>query len=102
VHLALLDAAGGTRRRAGFDAEGRLRSLEVLDAGGALLWRAEFDDYAPVDGVPFAHALALEVVAVGTRAEIFLRDVELNPELDPDIFRLRQPEAGEGGAGPGA
>ena len=82
--------------------EGHLRSLEALDTGEALVWRAEFDDYAPVDGIPFAHALALEMVEGGTRAEISLRDVELNPELEPSIFRLRQPEVGEGGAGPGA
>jgi outer membrane lipoprotein-sorting protein len=55
-----------------------------------------------VDGQPFAHALTLDVAAGDTRAEISLRDVELNPELPPDIFRLRQPAAGDGGAGPGA
>jgi hypothetical protein len=96
VSLEFADAAGRLRRRAGFDAEGRLRWLEVLDGADALLWRAEFDGYAPVGGEPFAHAVSLEVAAGRTRAEISLRDVELNPELPPDIFRLRAPEgAGE-------
>ncbi len=97
VHLHLVDAEGATVRRAGFDREARLRWLEALGPEEALIWRAELGDYAPIDGTPFAHALALEVAAGDTRAEISLRDVELNPELPPDIFRLRAPEAREGG-----
>jgi hypothetical protein len=92
VSLELADAAGRLRRRAGFDAEGRLRWLEALDGADALVWRAEFDEYAAVGGEPFAHAVSIEVSAGRTRAEISLRDVELNPELPPDIFRLRAPE----------
>ena len=64
----------------------------MLDGAEALVWRAEFDEYATVGGEPFAHAVSLEVTAGRTRAEISLRDVELNPELPPDIFRLRAPE----------
>ena len=97
VRLDLADPEGRVRRRAGFDREGRLRWVEALDAGGERVWRAEFRDYSLVDGVAFAHDLSLEVVAGGTRAEITLRDVELNPELPPDIFRLRAPPAGAGG-----
>ena len=92
VSLELADAARRLRRRAGFDVEGRLRWLEVLDGADALVWRAEFDEYAAVGGEPFAHAVSIEVSAGRTRAEISLRDVELNPELPPDIFRLRAPE----------
>jgi len=99
VSLELADAAGRLRRRAGFDFEGRLRRLEVLDGADELVWRAEFDEYAAVGGEPFAHAVSLEVTAGRTRAEISLSDVELNPELPPDIFRLRAPE-GEGAQQP--
>jgi hypothetical protein len=91
VRLDLADAAGRLRRRVGFDAAGRLRWLEVLDGDEVLLWRAEFDEYAPVGGEPFAHTVSLEVSAGRTRAKIALRDVELNPELPPDFFRLRVP-----------
>jgi len=94
VTLEFADAEGRLSRRAGFDVEGRLRWLEVLDAVGTLLWRAEFDEYAAVGGEPFAHAVSLEVTAGSTRAEISLRDVELNPELSPDLFRLRAPQGG--------
>jgi hypothetical protein len=91
VRVDLADAGGRVRRRVDFDAEGRLRWLEVFDTAGALAWRAEFDEYAPVGGEPFAHTVSLEVSAGQTRAKISLRDVELNPELPPDIFRLRAP-----------
>lgn len=92
VRIDLADAGGRVRRRARFDAAGLLRRIEVLDAEGERVWAAEFGDYAPVDGVDFAHAVTLEVAAGGTRAEITLRDVQLNPTLPPDIFRLRAPQ----------
>ena len=40
----------------------------------------------------FAHSVTLEVTSGDTRAEISLQDVELNPRLSPDIFRLRAPQ----------
>jgi hypothetical protein len=98
VRIDLADASNAVRRRAGFDALGRLRWLEALDEAGRRLWRAEFRDYAQLGETAFAHTLDLEVDAGGTRAEIRLRDVELNPELPPDIFRLRAPQAGAGGS----
>jgi hypothetical protein len=101
VRLDLADAEGHVRRRARFDAEGRLRGVEVLDPGGALAWQASFDDYASVGGEPFAHAVSLEVVSGDTRAEISLRDVELNPVLTPELFRLREPGSSEPASGQG-
>lgn len=92
IRMDLVDAEGRVRRRAAFDTAARLREFEVIGGDGAVLWRAQFGDYAPVDGVPFAHAIVLDVAAGVTHVEISLRDVELNPELPPDIFRLRAPE----------
>jgi len=98
VQVDLADASGQVRRRAGFDVEQRLRWVEAFGADGLRVWRAEFDDYSQVNGAAFAHALSLEVEQGETRAEITLRDVELNPALSPDIFRLRAPEPHAGGA----
>ncbi len=99
IHLA--DADGSVRRRMSFDAEGRLRWIEAV-GDGEVEWRASFDRYELIGDTPFAHAISLDVAARRTHAEISLRDVELNPDLSPDIFRLRLPplggsEAGEGG-----
>jgi hypothetical protein len=101
LRLDLADEAGRLWRRAEFDAAGRLHALEAFAADGALAWRAEFSAYAPVGGQPVAHSVSLEVAEGDTRAEIRLRDVELNPVLPPDIFRLRAPEPGAGGKGQG-
>jgi hypothetical protein len=89
VVIELAGPDGELRRRAHFDARERLRRLEVFEPGGALDWRASFDDFRPIRGVDFAHAVVLETGAPETRAEIELRDVELNPRLPPDVFRVR-------------
>ncbi len=86
-------------QRVTFDAEGRLRALEVLGDSGATVWSAHFDAYRDVEGAAFAHSIALDVHSGATRAEISFRDVELNPELPPGLFRLFR---GAGGAPPGA
>ncbi len=91
VRVELVDARGAVRRSVQFDEEGRLRELTERDAQGAVVWRARYGAYADVGGTPFAHSIELEVTRGGTRAEIELHDVELNPALDPDMFRLRMP-----------
>jgi len=91
IRMDLVDAQRLVRQRVAFDAASRLREFEVVGDEGGVLWRAQFGDYASVGGVPFAHAIVLDVSAGVTHAEISLRDVELNPELPPDIFRLRAP-----------
>ena len=89
IRVSLADADGALRQRVAFDADARLRWIEVRDPAGELAWRARYDDYSPVDGTPFAHAISLDVSTGGTHAEISLRDLELNPELSVDVFRLR-------------
>jgi len=87
-------------RAARFDSEGRLRAYQVATSDAAPGWQAGFEDYALVDGAPVAHRLTL-AVGQGTRAVLILRDIELNPALSPDIFRLDGfgPEAGSAGVG---
>jgi hypothetical protein len=101
IRMDLVDAEQRVRRRVAFDSTGRLREFEVLGDDGVVLWRARFDDYAPVDGVPFAHEIVLDVTAGVAHVEITLRDVELNPELPPDIFRLRAAPGAESRGGEG-
>ena len=100
IRIDLADVGGSVRRRMGFDAEGRLRWIEAV-GDGEVEWRASFDRYQRVGDIPFAHAISLDVAAGRTHAEISLRDVELNPELSPELFRLQLPsldgsDTGEG------
>jgi hypothetical protein len=102
VRMDLVDADHRVLRRIAFDAAARLREFEVWNDDGAVRWRAQFDDYAAVDGVSFAHSIVLDVAAGAAHVEISLRDVELNPELPPGVFRLRPPveaHSPEGNAG---
>ena len=89
LHMGLADPAGAVRLRVVFDRAGRLEDVERLGPEGEVVWRVHYADYRDVGGVPFAHTIRLDTRAGGTRAEIGLRDVELNPALPPDIFRLR-------------
>lgn len=88
VRLELDGPAVAGREILVFDAEGRLRRLQRY-AGGHPLHEVRFDDYALVAGTPVAHAIELEFERSGTRAELSLRDVELNPALPDTLFRLR-------------
>ena len=101
IQIDLADAAGHVRQRVAFDAEARLRWLELREEGGGVVWRAGFDDYAAVGASPFAHTVSLDFFAEGTHAEISLSGVELNPLLPSEIFQLRIPgleRPKEGGA----
>jgi hypothetical protein len=89
LELDLGDASGRVARRVRFDAAGRLRAVEQLRVDGQRAWRAEYDGYAPVGDVVFPHTLRV-VTAEATEAELQLVDVELNPSLSPELFRLRR------------
>lgn len=80
-----LEGDAGIRRALRFDAEGLLRELVARDPGRAG-WTARFDDYAPVAGESLAHRISIDTGSA--RAVLQLRDVELNPALPADIFRL--------------
>jgi hypothetical protein len=84
VRVELADDAGA-RRALEFDAEGRLREWVARDPHRTP-WTARFDDYAPVAGEALAHRVSIDTGSA--RAVLQLRDVELNPPLPADIFRL--------------
>jgi hypothetical protein len=88
IRIDLTDARGSVAQRVTFDPAGRLRAFEALDDAGAVLWSAQFDAYRDVDGSPFAHSIEVDVRSGVTRAEISFRNVELNPDLPPGMFRL--------------
>ncbi|HEY8156751.1 MAG TPA: hypothetical protein VII72_21660 [Myxococcota bacterium] len=94
IGVDLADPAGRVRERRVFDAQGRLRRVERLAEDGEVAWSASFDEYQPVDGVAFAHAIRVEAAPRETRAELVLSGVELNPVLPADIFQLRPAQAG--------
>jgi hypothetical protein len=74
-----------------FDAAGRLRRMRREPEG----LDVRFDAYAPVGPAAVAHTVTVE--HSGTRAEVSLRDVELNPELTDALFELRPSPAAGGG-----
>jgi len=86
---------GGAVQHFGFDGEGRLRSVEAVASAGSereTLWDARFAGYDAVDGTAFAHEVDLRFPGLDTQARVRLRDVELNPDLTPDVFVLKVPE----------
>jgi hypothetical protein len=92
VRIELADAAGRPRRSLEFGPSGELRALVKLARDGSVVWEARFDDFVELTGTPFARRVAVES-ATG-RAELTLRNVELNPTLHEDLFRLSAPEGG--------
>lgn len=95
VRVELGDAAGA-RRSLLFDAEGRLRELEVRVPEVAA-WRAAYDDFAPVADTDLAQRVSIDTGSA--HAVLQLRDIELNPPLSADMFRLDglSAQAAEGG-----
>ena len=65
---------------------------------GDVEFEARYDDYRDVAGSPFAHAIAVELPATGTHAELQFQWVELNPSLSDDLFRLELRRRGARGA----
>jgi len=88
IRIDLADSEGAVVQRVTFDPAGYLRVFEVLDASGDVVWVAQFDAYRDVDGSAFAHSIEVDVRSGMTHAEIAFRNVELNPDLPPETFRL--------------
>ena len=80
--------AGEQLHQAVFGADGQLSGLRIEAALGGTSLQAEWGDYRDVEGVPFAHRVRIEVPPAGVAAEVEFLQVELNPKLDPALFRL--------------
>ncbi len=91
VQVDLRAAGGALSQRYEFDAAGRLRGAAAFAGDAEPLWEARYDGYAEVGGSAFAHEISLRFPALGTRAEVRFRSVELNPDLPPDAFVLNIP-----------
>jgi len=91
VRIDLTDPGGRVRRVVEFGTGGELRRLAQSDDAGEVAWEALFDDYAQIDGAPFARDVAVRSESGRTRAALVLRAVELNPDVPEDIFRLPPP-----------
>jgi hypothetical protein len=74
------------------DAHHRVRHYGLRSQRGRDLLRVEYDDYRPLDGVPFAHRVDFDFPEADARAEVSFRSVELNPVLPDELFRLALPE----------
>jgi hypothetical protein len=91
VVAELSDGAGSSGQRFEFDPDGRLRRVETHAGESGVVWDARFDAYSEVRGSAFAHELALAFPAFETSARVRMLEVELNPELTPDVFVLKVP-----------
>ena len=87
--IDLADTHGVRRQRLSFGSHGYLTESQLFDGTGQRVWRAHFDDYREIDGSWLAHEIELDVTIGSTHTEISLSDVELNPVLSDEIFRLR-------------
>jgi len=88
VEVSLLDSDGGQLRNVVFDAKGLLRRVDVF-ARGRIAWTAHFDEYEGVGDRFFAHSISVEYPSAHTTAHVELSEVEINPDLEEDVFRLR-------------
>jgi hypothetical protein len=88
IRIDLANAQGVVGQRVKFDRDGHLGEVEYLDAAGKVTWQARFSDYRAVGDMVFAHSIHLDITAGKTHAEVIFRNVELNPNLSADLFRL--------------
>jgi hypothetical protein len=99
VRISLADPAGRRRRGVEFDASGALRRVVAWDEDGTLAWVARYDGVEPVAGIAFAHGIDLEFPHKSVHARLELSRVDLNPELEAEVFRIElPPPAQEGGS----
>ncbi len=71
-----------------FAPDGELAAIETLDERGEVRWLAEYAEWRDVPGGRYPFSLVLSFPETKLRAELELTEVELNPTLDPSLFRV--------------
>ncbi|HKC51267.1 MAG TPA: hypothetical protein VKF60_10780 [Myxococcota bacterium] len=71
-----------------FAPDGELAAIETLDERGGVRWLAEYAEWRDVPGGRYPFSLVLSFPETRMRAELELSEVELNPTLDPSLFRV--------------
>jgi outer membrane lipoprotein-sorting protein len=71
-----------------FAAGGELSRIAALDDRGKVRWQADYDQWRDVPGGRYPFSLVLSFPETSLRAELELSQVELNPALDPALFRV--------------
>lgn len=71
-----------------FAPSGELAAIAALDEHGEVRWRAEYAEWRDVPGGRYPFSLVLSFPETELRAEFELTQVELNPALDPSLFRV--------------
>lgn len=67
---------------------GELAAIAALDERGEVRWLAEYAEWRDVPGGRYPFSLVLSFPETQLRAELELTEVELNPSLDPSLFRV--------------
>lgn len=75
-------------QRIEFSADGTLLGVESLDPLGRPRWVADYSDWRDLPGGRYPMKIGFHFPRTEFRLEIELEDVELNPELDPALFRI--------------
>lgn len=87
IRVELAPGADGLGHSLDFAPDGSLRRYAV-QAGAEQVLEVLWDDYRDLPGGRFAHRIAVEFPGAAARAEVSFREVELNPSLPDELFRL--------------
>jgi len=71
-----------------FEPNGELLGADTLDADGQVRWSAHYSGWREVKGGRYPFAIVFRFPLTQLEAELQLEDVEVNPPLDPRLFRI--------------
>jgi outer membrane lipoprotein-sorting protein len=78
----------GERESLIFGVDGQLAAIAALDEKGDVRWQVEYTDWRDVPGGRYPFRLVLSFPETHLEARLDLSQVELNPALDPGLFRV--------------
>lgn len=100
IGVAVAAPASNERQRFEFFPNGDLRRWLRGYVDGGVRWIVDYDEYEKVGRTRIAHSIELRIPSSGVEARIGLRDLELNPQLPVEVFRVgaalsTEPTSGE-------